>query len=247
MELFKRDINEMKKRNLSRADLTTLASFKSTLANMRTRVKELIEEKKGIEREPIKYKKEREKERIEYEKEREKYRIERKKERDELLNEFLKTYQIALEKDRKERKKERDESSKTCEAIVNFSYFAAATSHAAIVRTEKKTTIISQAIETQPKISSFATHRRIDSKTTSITQPNTVNRPIQTKKFRQSPKFTRSNGTDIWTLMTEQRHTATFYVWRVEQEEVSQKRTEIRWNRNNCKNWQTCHRKPNHC
>lgn len=92
-------------------------------------------------------------------------------------------------KDQKERKKEQEkaciaykkESNKIfnkCEGTVNM-FVTAATSHAATARTNKnKMTIISQTStatlpKTQPKIcQSVATHKRIKSKTTKITQPN---------------------------------------------------------------------------
>jgi len=96
--------------------------------------------------------------------------------------------------------------------------FAAATSHAGTARTnENKTTIIAQTTtatqpKTQPKVShSVAIHRRMDSKKTSLTHPNTDTSPIRTELSRHdSPRFTRSNGTAIWKLMNKHQHTATF-------------------------------------
>ena len=99
-------------------------------------------------------------------------------------NKFLKTYQISPKKDQIERKKVRNNFFKMCESIVQM-FFAAATSHAATVRTNKnRTTIISQTTtkthpKTQQTIShSVATHWRINCKTTPISHPNTNTHPI---------------------------------------------------------------------
>ena len=94
-------------------------------------------------------------------------------------------------------------------------FFAAATSHAVIVSTKNKITIISQTTtetcpKTLPNISSFAMYWRIESKKAPMTQPNTNDCPIQTKKSCQSPKFKGSNDTDIWIIMIKQQHTTTF-------------------------------------
>ena len=80
MELLKRTFGKMKKCNILRAELTTLASIETTLANMQTVLNEIIKENKEHKREDLSYEKERVKEYIQYKKECKKERIKYKKE-----------------------------------------------------------------------------------------------------------------------------------------------------------------------